>query len=198
MSKATIQKELQIATCELKSASEYSQTRYHSAPFEDGESHDAYEIRTVREKLWSGPSGEVFIPRMAFKNALTGAAKFLKEKIPGKGSSTWTARIKSGLMIMDDLKLGIQKPDVPTMKFFVSAQPGRQNSGRVWRHFPVINDWSGRLVVALLDPSITAEVLQRHLACAGKFIGIGYFRPENNGFWGRFDVLSCTIGEFEG
>jgi hypothetical protein len=32
-------------------------------------------------------------------------------------------------------------------------------------------------------------VFEHHLHEAGKFIGIGRFRPRNNGFYGRFDVL---------
>lgn len=42
----------------------------------------------------------------------------------------------------------------------------------------------------ILDEIITEEVFREHLADAGSFIGIGRFRPRNNGFYGRFLVES--------
>ena len=40
----------------------------------------------------------------------------------------------------------------------------------------------------ILDDTITEDVFKEHLEEAGKFIGIGRFRPRNNGFYGRFAV----------
>jgi len=41
----------------------------------------------------------------------------------------------------------------------------------------------------ILDEIITKEVFERTLTMAGQFIGIGRFRPQNNGFYGRFEVV---------
>ena len=40
----------------------------------------------------------------------------------------------------------------------------------------------------VLDETITEDVFLNHLTQAGQFIGIGRFRPRNNGFYGRFAV----------
>ena len=37
---------------------------------------------------------------------------------------------------------------------------------------------------------ITEEVFRYHLEQAGTFIGIGRFRPRNNGYYGRFKLDS--------
>jgi hypothetical protein len=66
---------------------------------------------------------------------------------------------------------------------------GQRNSGtRVWRRFPVIPEWSGRVEFNILDRTITPEVFVKHLVEAGQFIGIGRFRPINRGYYGRFQL----------
>ena len=66
---------------------------------------------------------------------------------------------------------------------------GKKGSGtRVARTFPVIHEWDGTAEVMILDESITKDVFTRYLEEAGKFIGIGRFRPRNGGFYGRFSV----------
>ena len=42
--------------------------------------------------------------------------------------------------------------------------------------------------------TITLSVFRKHLEEAGKFIGIGRFRPRNNGFYGRFEVKEIHEG----
>jgi hypothetical protein len=45
-----------------------------------------------------------------------------------------------------------------------------------------------------LDDTITEEVFKLHIEQAGQFIGLGSFRPRNNGYYGRFKV---KIKKFE-
>ena len=74
--------------------------------------------------------------------------------------------------------------------YFVPAD-GRRGSGkRVTKHFPVIQKWAGDVMFYVLDETITEDVFREHLEEAGRFIGIGRFRPRNNGFYGRFTVKS--------
>ena len=44
----------------------------------------------------------------------------------------------------------------------------------------------------IIDDAITGDVFKYHLQQAGSFIGIGRFRPRNNGFYGRFKVTDIT------
>jgi len=50
------------------------------------------------------------------------------------------------------------------------------------------NQWGGEVEFCILDDIIDKDVFQTHLEDAGQFIGIGRFRPRNNGFYGRFAV----------
>ncbi len=49
-------------------------------------------------------------------------------------------------------------------------------------------EWKGEVTFHILDETVTEEVFKLHLEEGGKFIGIGRFRPQNNGFYGRFKV----------
>jgi hypothetical protein len=100
-------------------------------------------------------------------------------------------------MVMDALVLPIKKDDVPGEWYFVPSD-GRPGGGkRVKKCFPVIREWHGEVTYYILDETITPEVFEVHLREAGSFIGIGRFRPENGGFYGRFGVKKVVWQEMD-
>lgn len=181
---------MKLATCTLKSVSPYSQSRSYSQEIEKDpkETHDAYEKRTWRNKSHSNADGNIFIPPMSFKMALDTAAKMIGQKVPGKGQSTYTKFFTSGVLCMEAPVLPDTKDDVAFDRIFANAD-GRRGSGkRVWRTFPRIDDWEAKVDFHVLADEITEEVFEDTLVQAGAFVGIGRFRPENGGFYGRFEV----------
>jgi len=173
----------------LKSVSPMAQSKYHRTEKLDKELYDAYEERTWREKLNVTPDGYAFIPPMAVKNCISEAAKFLSIQIPGKGKSTYTKHFEAGVMVIDGLKLPVKKENVKALWLHVPADGKRGGSKRVMKCFPEIPEWGGDVTFYILDDTITQDVFEQHLREAGKFIGVGSFRPRNNGFYGRFDVV---------
>lgn len=180
-----------IAT--LKSASPYSQSKFYQTEKLEKERPDAYEMRTWRDRLHINQDGLVFIPPMAFKNCISEAAKFLSIQIPGKGKATYTKHFEAGLLITEPLVLSIKKEDVPGEWFHVPSDGRRGGTKRVLKCFPVIHQWQGDIEIYVLDETITESILKQHLSEAGKFIGIGRFRPRNNGFYGRFEVIDMVF-----
>ena len=176
-----------IAT--IKGVSVYSQSKHHETPFLDRELKDAHEVRTWRERMHVNEEGYVFIPPTAIKNGLAATAKFLGHQIPGKGKQTYTKHFESGIMVIDPLVLPIRKDEVQAERLFVPSDGKRGGSRRVWKYFPVISDWGGDIIVYVLDDIITKDVFDLHLDAMGKFIGLGRFRPQNNGYYGRFEVV---------
>jgi hypothetical protein len=51
-----------------------------------------------------------------------------------------------------------------------------------------LEQWSGDVEFMVLDEIIDNETFETHLKDAGQFIGVGRFRPRNNGYYGRFSV----------
>ncbi len=179
---------MKIAIASLRSISPYSQSRFHDTPLlNDGkEGKDDHEMRTWAERLHVTEDGHVFIPPMCFKKSIETAARFLGQQIKGRGKATYTKHFKAGILVTDALVLPDKKKDVPGEVYFVPADG--KSGGRVKRKFPVIREWSGNVTFYILDEIISQDVFTAHLKEAGNFIGIGRFRPENGGFYGRFAV----------
>lgn len=179
---------MKTAIATLESASPYSQSRYHDTEKLNRELSEDYEARTWRNRLHTTKDSHVFIPPMAFKNALSEAAKFMSIQIPGKGKSTYTKHFEAGILVLEALVLPIQKDEVDGETLFVPADGKRGGSTRVKKTFPVIHHWEGDVTFHILDEIITQDAFERHLTAAGQFIGIGRFRPRNNGIYGRFKI----------
>lgn len=132
--------------------------------------------------------GYMFIPPMAFKNCLSEAAKYKSIQIPGKGKSTYTKHFEAGILVIDPLVLPIKGDDVKGVSLYVPSDGRRGGTKRVEKTFPMVPEWEGVVKFLILDEIINKEVFVSHLEDAGAFIGIGFFRPRNNGYWGRFSV----------
>lgn len=178
------------AIASLQSASPYSQSRYYTfdTPKLKGETSHDYEVRTWREKCHADAHGKIVIPGMALKNCLSEAAKFLSLQVPGKGKATYTKHFEAGVMVLDNITLPVKKADVEGEWLYLNADGRRGGNKRVMKCCPVVRDWSGRIAFTVVDPAITEDVFRQHLDEAGKYIGIGRFRPRNNGWYGRFTV----------
>ena len=178
----------------LESKSPYSQGRHYDkedVPALPKEGHDAYEQRTWRNRMHVR-DGVVFIPPTAIKNCLAEAAKFLSVQIPGKGKATYTKHFEAGVMVVDEIPLGYLAADAVGERLFVPSSGRRGDGKRVQRIFPMIPKWKADVTIHVLDETITCGVLEQHLREAGTLIGIGRFRPRNNGYYGRFTVTSLT------
>jgi hypothetical protein len=172
----------------LEGVSPYGQSRHYDTEKLPKESAKDYEKRTWKGRCHTDEDGNVFIPPMAFKNCLAECAKYLSIQIPGKGKATYTKHFEAGVMVMDPVPLGVHINDVKGLWLFVPSDGRRGGSSRVEKCFPVFNKWQVQVTFYILDETITEEVFRHHLEEAGKFIGIGFFRPRNNGYFGRFEV----------
>ena len=177
--------------CVIRGVSPLSQSRAIQSVKATGEGSDAFEERTWRERMHVSPDGYVFIPPMAIKNCLSEVAKYLSESVPGKGKSTYTKHFEAGILCLEPCILGIKAADVEGERLFVPADGKRGSGKRVWRRFPFIPaGWSCKVSIIALDPVIVDRPgkIEEYLTHAGTFIGLGRFRPRNNGFYGRFTV----------
>lgn len=178
-----------VATVTIKGISPLSHSRQHDMPMLEGESRDAYDARTWREKLNVSPmTGAVIIPAHGMHQALASAAKYTGKQIPGQGKKTWTAKFTTGIAILSEIDTGLS-PEAATVIVISANADGVRGSGkRVPRRFPIFYEWSATFEVHILDPIITEPVFREMLEIAGMFIGIGRFRPEKGGQNGRFRI----------
>ena len=147
------------------------------------------EVRTWREKCNANDKGEIVLPAMAMKQALDAVARRLGDQVPGKGKATYTKSFVGGVICEDDVVLkDCFKKDAPCCIINANSDGKRGSGKRVKRSFPQWAKWSGVARFAILDDTITEPVFERHFNEAGRFIGVGRFRPENGGLNGRFNA----------
>jgi hypothetical protein len=168
-----------------------------------GESDDDHYQRTWRQHLHVDQDGIVFIPPNGLKNALSESAKFQSIPVPGRGKASYTKNFEAGVLVAKPVVLGIKANDVQYEKLFLPSDGRRGGGKRVWKYYPLIERWSGDaefLIVddtvlqkSVVDPSRT--VFEIVLEGAGSYIGLGRFRPRNNGFYGRFEFDKFKIEE---
>ena len=186
---------MKLATATLYSTSPYSQSRAYdrSVPKGERENNEDYRERTWREHChYDATSKEVYIPPSAFKNIMSEAAKFKPRQIPGQGKATYTKHIEAGVMVTELIFLGIKLDEVGRDDLFLPADGKRGSGKRVWKTYPRIDSWEAEVPFLILDEMVTKSVFEATLEEAGSYIGLGRFRPRNNGFYGRFKVKSIT------
>lgn len=182
---------MKIAKAYLKSTTPYSQSKNidrSEFPLKPKELPDAYEQRTWRHRMHVTPDGRVEIPSTAFANVIKAAARRLQIQVPGKGKTQYTKYFEAGIAVMDGIVLDVKAEDVSKERLYVPSDGKPGGAKRVYRNFPRIDSWSGTVTYFVLDDMITEQVFSQVLRSAGLLVGIGRFRPENRGFYGRFEV----------
>lgn len=182
---------MRTITAVLHSTSPYSPSRYHNVDKLDKESAADYDLRTWREHCTYDDDGIVSIPGMAIKMALDGAAKKLKERVPGKGQKEWSGYFLSGVIpAQQHFSLGVHKDSVEFIDIWANADGVRGSGKRVMRRFPLLPKWQSSISLDVIDDSIPSALVEKYLDESGRLVGIGRFRPEKGGFNGRFRVES--------
>jgi hypothetical protein len=175
------------------------QSRYHEEPRLNKEIPADYEKRTWKSRLHTNEAGMVLVTAGMLKNSLSGAAKFLGLQIPGKGKSTYTKHFEAGVMVLDDSVLPIHKDQTFSEALFLPADGQRGGGRRVVKVMPFVPpglQFDAEYLI--VDDTITEEVFRVHLKSAGQLIGIGAFRPRNNGTSGRYHIVNLDWSEFNG
>ena len=181
------------ATCDIEGVSPLSWSRHYRVELLAQEGPDQYEQRTWRERLHCTADGEVFLPPMAFKIALSEFARYRGIKVPGQRGKTYASYFDSSVLCLEPALLGISRDDVIGEWVFVPSDGRKGGSKRVDKCFPVIPaGWRASVSMVILDRTIDEETFRDHFSGAGTFIGIGRFRPKNGGYYGRFALRKLT------
>jgi len=179
-----------IATLKSAEGSPYSQGRPYENEIEHlkDEGDNDYEKRTWMNRLHTTADGHVFIPPTAFKLCLQDEAQRDSKKIKGEGTKTWTKYFRSGVEVVEPVILAVTKDQVEAHWVFGSSTGTRGGPKRVWKCYPLMRAWGGKVVFLIIDEKIKEEIFWETLERGGIFTGIGVYRPQSGGYFGRFTV----------
>ena len=107
---------------------------------------------------------------------------------PIKGKSTYSKLVGSTVDVGPDniLIKGIYTP-------FRVAAVNPMTKGRMMVTRPRFDKWSCEFEIMLNDDSVPSDVMNELVEHAGKYVGIGDWRPDKKGMFGKFMVTSFQV-----
>jgi hypothetical protein len=131
------------------------------------------------------PSGQLYIKTLAFRSALLGATT-------GKRLGKMSAKtILSGSVFVahEVAPLFFPTPDEPISEYEISVMRAVVQRAGIMRARPKIDKWACDITFEV-DRDFIAEndILTQLLADAGRLKGVGDYRPEKSGMYGRFEA----------
>lgn len=141
-----------------------------------------YEKEALK-KLYVDSDGRIYQPSTHIERALIEAGK--KIKVKGQGKATYSKLFGSMVSIVE-FELIHEKPEYEIFKCLVVIPATK---GRVMRYRPMFKEWVLKFIIEA-DDEIAKEAIKEALEIAGRYVGIGDWRPEKKGKYGKFQVTS--------
>jgi len=136
----------------------------------------------VKAKLYA-IDGIVYQPATHFWRSLVNAGKDLQVK--GKGKATYSKLFGSMVQVIPEaIEHKKQNFDV-----FVTRVVNPSTKGMMMCKRPRLKEWELDFEL-LVEEEIPLDVLKEGLERAGKYVGVGDWRPEKKGIHGKFQVTS--------
>jgi len=142
----------------------------------------------IAESEWRGglyfdPKLGPYLPSINVRSCLVEGAKLNK----------LGAAMQRGTVILED-KMRLEYPGPRTIEGlwndnrFRDARSVVVSRSRLMRYRPIFTDWSATFEINFDPQIIEANQIIQSAENAGKFIGLGDFRPNKGGSFGRFEV----------
>lgn len=128
---------------------------------------------------------ELYIPGVSVQRGLVSAGKYTK----GKGRASLQQSVAACVLVSPDrVGLGVDQYAIDSRPVVVPA-----TKGRVVRHRPRLDAWSGSFELEFDDDLISTDQMRQIVDDLGSRVGILDYRPECKGPYGRFRVTHWDL-----
>lgn len=184
-------------TVEIKGLSPYMQHRMDDQKLEVWEKKrgkimerpelSEEDVKRAEYHCYRNESGQCYIPSDQLRGALIGAGTYMKAKVGGRSKS---------------MKVIVAATFVPTPEQIIipdfdaidkRSAVNKNVKARVLVIRPKWMNWTATFTLNVYEDTITKETVKELITYAGNYVGIGSYRPTNNGMFGRFEVKSIDI-----
>lgn len=130
--------------------------------------------------------GDLYVPAIFFRQAAVTAGKGRKF-----GKNYATTLLKGGLMDPDRrAKLSDPSTGEILHSYGIDERPVVVSKARVLRARPRFESWGADILLDYDEETLNPDMIADVLSVAGVRVGVGDYRPERGGWFGRFRVES--------
>jgi len=137
---------------------------------------------SVEDKLYITEDGKPYVPSAYIRNSLIEAGKAIQ--IRGKIKATYSKLLGSSLIVQPD---NIVINSSTGWEPFTVTAVNPTTKGRMMVTRPMFKDWKLSFEVTITD-DINEEDFAKIFDEAGRYVGIGDWRPAKKGMYGKFVV----------
>ena len=134
--------------------------------------------------LWTTDAGKVGVPERALRAVIENGAKKLRQG----------PQVREGLIVMDSaFEYDQERYGASEEQLAVSTQftvPVKIQRNSILRTRAKFDEWKCSFTVDTDEELVDEQQLETWLDIAGRRVGLGDWRPEKSGSYGRFSVLS--------
>jgi hypothetical protein len=187
---------MQKFNVELEGISPYLQHRMDDLKLEEWEKNrkliierdDIAKEDIVRAEFhcYRNKANKCFIPCEHLRGAFIQAGTFQKAKVGAR-----TKSMKS--IVAGMFEVSPEEIELPNYDDIDKRSAVNNNvKGRVIVIRPKWSKWKAKFVLLVDNDTLTKETIKQIIEYAGQYIGIGSFRPQRNGRFGRFILKKFT------
>jgi hypothetical protein len=131
------------------------------------------------------PEGDYYIPAEHFKQSFIKGGAFVKAKVGNSRKSM--KNIVAGMW-------RIEEPEIRLSKFQevdIRSAVNKNVKARVMVYRPKWNKWTAEFTLLIDDDAkngVTLDTIESIVSYSGRYLGIGSYRPEHTGEFGRFEI----------
>ena len=148
------------------------------------------DAEEARLRLYIDADGDYSHPSECIVKALVKASSG-KKISAGKKKVSASMLIKSGVFVAEPYMKILDQQGDPSKKYSIDRRGVVIGKARVLRCRPCWAKWFMHFPLEIDVAIISPEMVGTILALAGRYPGIGDYRPEKGGPFGRFEVISC-------
>lgn len=141
------------------------------------------EEKTALFHSYIDENGNFFIPSEHFKQSFVKGGSFVKAKVGNASRSM--KNIVAGMWSVSPEQIPFRKFDVVDTRSAVNNNV----KARIIVHRPKWETWKCNFILTVDDDGLlTQPMIESVMDYAGRFLGVGSYRPEHTGEYGRFKV----------
>jgi len=131
--------------------------------------------------------GDYYIPANHIMGALINAGKLVKAKV-GNATKSMT-NVVAGMFYVKSLNGNHDQIPIGPWDDILKVSAVNQNiKARVMTYRPKWKDWSAEFELIVDNDTVTDQTIKTVVEYAGAYVGIGSWRPEKKGQYGRYVI----------